>query len=164
MAVGKSETNVCFRSVTMSTTGLEVFDTTVQATNKWLNEICEVIGPDRQRAYDVLRAVLHSLRDRLTVDQAAHLGSQLPMLVRGIYFEGWKPSRNPQKWRSREDFLAHVNEELRNIRPTDAKDGSCAVFRAINHHIDPGEAAEVVQALPKGVRTMWPIDGNPTSA
>jgi uncharacterized protein (DUF2267 family) len=86
------------------------------------------------------------------------------MLVRGIYFEGWTPSRNPRKWRSQEDFLAHVNEELRNIGPADAQDGSRAVFKVINHHIDPGEAAEVVQALPKGVRTMWPIDGNPTSA
>src|SRR5919109_1281339 len=117
----------------MSTTGLEVFDTTVQTTNQWLNEISEVIGPDRQRAYDVLRAVLHSLRDRLTVDQAVHLGAQLPMLVRGIYYEGWKPSRNPQKYRSQEDFLGHVKDELRNIRPIDPKDGTRAVFKVINH-------------------------------
>jgi len=148
----------------MSTTGLDVFDTTVHATNQWLNEISAVTGPDRKRAYNVLRAVLHSLRDRLTVDQAAHLGAQLPMLVRGIYFEGWKPSRNPQTWRSQDEFLARVNEELRNIRPIDAKDGSRAVFKAIDRHIDPGEAAEVVQALPKGVRTMWPVNGEPASA
>jgi uncharacterized protein (DUF2267 family) len=148
----------------MSTTGLEVFDTTVHTTNQWLNEICEVIGPDRQRAYDVLRAVLHSLRDRLTVDQAAHLGAQLPMLVRGIYFEGWKPSRNPQKYRSQEEFLRHVTDELRNVRPTDPKDGTRAVFKVINHHIDPGEASDVMQALPKEVRTMWPANADPASA
>jgi uncharacterized protein (DUF2267 family) len=148
----------------MSATGLEVFDTTVQTTNQWLNEISEVIGPDRQRAYDVLRAVLHSLRDRLTVDQAAHLGAQLPMLVRGIYFEGWKPARNPQKYRSQEDFLGHVKEELRNVRPMDPQDGTRAVFKVINHHIDPGEAADVMQALPKQIRTMWPVGGDPTSA
>jgi uncharacterized protein (DUF2267 family) len=148
----------------MSTTGLKVFDTTVQTTNQWLNEISEVIGPDRQRAYDVLRAVLHSLRDRLTVDQAAHLGAQLPMLVRGIYFEGWKPARNPEKYRSQEDFLGHVKEELRHVRPMDPQDGARAVFKVINHHIDPGEAVDVMQALPKQIRTMWPAGGDPTSA
>ena len=148
----------------MSATGLDVFDTTVQTTNRWLTEICKDIGPDRGCAYNVLRAVLHGLRDRLTVDQAAHLGAQFPMLVRGIYFEGWKPSRNPQKWRSREEFLAHVNDELRNTRPIDAQDGTRAVFKVINHYIDPGEAEEVVQALPRDVRTMWPCSVDPISA
>jgi uncharacterized protein (DUF2267 family) len=148
----------------MSTTGLEVFDTTVQTTNEWLGEICAVIGPDRQRAYDVLRAVLHSLRDRLTVDQAVHLGAELPMLVRGIYFEGWNPSRNPQTYRSQEEFLGHVRDELRNVRPTDPKDGTCAVFKVVNHHIDPGEVAEVMQALPKEIRTMWPPNAEPACA
>jgi uncharacterized protein (DUF2267 family) len=148
----------------MNATGPDLFDTTVQTTNHWLNEIAEVVGPDRQRAYDLLRAVLHSLRDRLPVDQAAHLGAQLPMLVRGIYFEGWQPARNPQTWRSQEEFLAHVNDELKYVRPTSAKAGTRAVFKVINHHIDPGEAADVMQALPKGVRTMWPAGGDPTSA
>jgi Uncharacterized conserved protein (DUF2267) len=74
------------RGKSMSSTGLEVFDKTVQTTNAWLNEIIEIIGPDRHRAYRVLAAVLHSLRDRLTVNEAAQLGAQLPILLRGIYY------------------------------------------------------------------------------
>jgi uncharacterized protein (DUF2267 family) len=69
----------------MSATGLAVFDETVQKTNTWLKEIALDLGADRRRAYQVLRAVLHCLRDRLTVGEAAQLGDQLPMLVRGIY-------------------------------------------------------------------------------
>jgi uncharacterized protein (DUF2267 family) len=81
----------------MSATGLDVFDQTLQKTNIWLKEIMDDLGPDRQRAYHALRAVLHTLRDRLTVEEAAHLSAQLPLLVRGIYFEGWHPrtSRPP---------------------------------------------------------------------
>lgn len=59
----------------MSATGLPVFDDTVQKTNIWLNEVMDELGPDRQRAYRALRAVLHTLRDRLTTEEAAHLSA-----------------------------------------------------------------------------------------
>jgi len=76
----------------MSQTGVAAFDSTIQTTNVWLHDIMERLGwQDRHRAYHALRAVLHALRDRLPVDQAAALGAQLPMLVRGFYYEGWHP-------------------------------------------------------------------------
>src|ERR671925_1540833 len=122
----------------MSTTGLEVFDTTVQTTNQWLNEISEVIGPDRQRAYDVLRAVLHSLRDRLTVDQAVHLGAQLPMLIRGIYYEGWRPSFEVCKLHRDEFFecvLAHFTRTA--LEDSDPELTIRAVFHTLSRNIAP---------------------------
>ena len=73
----------------MSATGLEGFDKTVQTTNAWLKEIMEATGLDRRRAYRALAAVLHALRDRLTVDEVAQLGAQLPILVRGLYYDQW---------------------------------------------------------------------------
>jgi uncharacterized protein (DUF2267 family) len=76
----------------MSITGLEVFDTTLQKTNEWLQEIMQEFGTEnRQQAYAALRATLHTLRERLPTEETAHLGAQLPMLIRGIYYEGWHP-------------------------------------------------------------------------
>src|SRR3990172_2959955 len=70
----------------MSTTGLQVFDQTLQLTNIWLKSLMEKQGwTDRHRAYLALRATLHALRDRMNPDEAAHLGAQLPMLVRGVF-------------------------------------------------------------------------------
>ena len=140
----------------MSATGLDVFDRTLQITNIWLDEMMETLGPDRQVAWHALGAVLRALRDRLPVGLAVHLGAQLPLLVRGIYYDQWAPSEQALKRRSREEFLAHVSEGLKNIRPVNAQDAVKAGFRVLNHHGDPGQLDKVWNALPEDVRALWP--------
>jgi uncharacterized protein (DUF2267 family) len=143
----------------MSTTGLEVFDQTLQKTNIWLKEIMAQIGPDRQRAYHALRAVLHTLRDRLTVEEAAHLSAQLPLLIRGIYFEGWHPAHKPTKERLQEEFLEQVAARLQGVEPMSSETATRAVIEVLERHVDPAEAAHVKHMLPKPLRDLWPAEG-----
>lgn len=140
----------------MTQTGLEAFDKTVQTTNIWLNEIEAAIGPDRQTALHALRAVLHPLRDRLPLDEAAHLGAQLPMLVRGIYYEDWRPQANPTPIRHQDEFLARVQAGLGRSRPLDPKEVARAVLTVLDHHVAPGEVEKVKHSLPSELRVLWP--------
>lgn len=140
----------------MSATGLDVFDKTVQTTNIWLKEIADDIGPDRRRAYHALSAVLHALRDRLTLEEAAQLGAQLPLLVRGIYYHEWRPVEQPKRVRHLDDFLALVDAGLGEIKPIDPEDASRAVFKVLDHHISRGEIDQVRQSLPAEIRGLWP--------
>jgi uncharacterized protein (DUF2267 family) len=110
----------------MSATGLETFDKTLQTTHLWLDEIMEALGPDRQVAWHALGAVLRTLRDRMTVELASHMGAQLPLLVRGLYYDQWKPSVVPKKWRSRDEFLEIVSAELSGIRPVNPEEAAKA--------------------------------------
>src|SRR5271165_4064541 len=98
----------------MSVTAIAPIESSIHTTNIWLRELMEELGwNDRHQAYRALAAVLHALRDRLTVVEAADLGAQLPMLIRGLYYEGWTPTGKPVKERKREDFLAHIATALR---------------------------------------------------
>jgi uncharacterized protein (DUF2267 family) len=143
----------------MSFTGLDVFDHTIQTTNLWLKELMEKLETDdRHRAYLALRSVLHAVRDRLTVDEAAHLGAQLPMLVRGIYYEGYHPANRPVKERTREEFLAHIVEQFRKDPEVDPERIARAVFSLLNGKITKGEIEDVRHSLPKPIRELWPGD------
>jgi uncharacterized protein (DUF2267 family) len=140
----------------MTATGLDVFDDTLRKTNIWLKQIEAELGPDRHRSYQALRAVLHCLRDRLSVDQAAHLAAQLPLLVRGIYYEAYHPAGKPEKIRTRDEFLERVSGHFKGMRPIGADDAVRAVFGTLGHHCDPGEIRNVIEALPLEIRTLWP--------
>lgn len=139
----------------MSATGLDVFDKTLQATNIWLGEIMERLGPDRQVAWKVLSTVLHKLRDRLPVALSAHLGAQLPLLIRGAYYDQFEPGRQPSDCNTPDEFAAEVAERLRDIRPVDPDEAIRAVFAVLSHHISDGQIAKVRNALPKGLRMLW---------
>jgi uncharacterized protein (DUF2267 family) len=139
----------------MSTTGLEVFDKTVQTTNIWLDEIMDQMGPDRHLAWHILGAVLHALRDRLPTDEAAHLAAQLPLLVRGLFYEQWHPA-GIRKDRTQQEFLKHVGEGLKGGRPVSRADATRAVFSVLERHITGGEIQKVASSLPRDVRALWP--------
>ena len=143
----------------MSATGLEVFDRTLHKTHAWLKAIMEELGTeDRHKAYLDLRAVLHALRDRLTVEEVAQLAAQLPMLVRGLYYEGWDPTGKPLKERHKEAFLAHVAEELKTPSgpAVDPEAATRAVFKVLSREISQGELEDVLGLLPKELRALWP--------
>ncbi len=140
----------------MTTAGLEVLDSTIHKTHQWINDIArELPCPDRHVAYIALRAALHALRDRLTVEEAVHLGAQLPMLIRGLYYEGWNPSGKPIKWHKPE-FLASIRDGFRGREEPDPEAVARAVFSVLAHHVSAGEIKDVTHILPRKLRELWP--------
>jgi uncharacterized protein (DUF2267 family) len=139
----------------MSLTGIPAFESTIHSTHAWLNGIMERLAlKERQEAYHDLRAVLHVLRDRLSVDQAAALGSQLPMLIRGIFFEGWQPQGKPLKVRRKEEFLEPIAAAIPAEGP-DAESVTRAVFDVLSEHVSEGEIRHIKLSLPETIRSLF---------
>lgn len=140
----------------MSATGLKVFDSTVQTTNIWLDDLMRELGwDDRHRAYHALRAVLQTLRDHLPVNEMAQFAAQLPLLVRGVFYEGWHPAGKPVKERKQDEFVAHVSEAFALDVDANPEQITRAVFKVVSKHVTAGETGDVKQCLPSGVRELW---------
>jgi uncharacterized protein (DUF2267 family) len=143
----------------MSTTGVSVFDKTLQTTHIWLDEVMETVGPDRNVAWHVLGAVLRTLRDRLPLELAAHLGAQLPLLVRGTYYDQFRPGHAPELFRTEDEFLDRVAGQLGGNWPVDVRQAARSVLAVLSHHVTPEQIDKVKRSLPDSVRKLWPAPG-----
>jgi uncharacterized protein (DUF2267 family) len=142
----------------MSNAVLEVFDSSLQKTQIWLNDLMRELGwEDKpQKASLALRTALHALRDRLTVEEAVHLGAQLPILIRGVYYEGWRLTGKPVKERHRSEFLEHVAKVFRDDETVDPEKVMRAVLNVLARHISTGETENVKHLMPKALQELWP--------
>ena len=132
---------------------IDTIETTVQKTNRWIDELSHELGVSRHQGYRVLRAFLHTIRDRLVVDETAHLSAQLPMLVRGLYFEGWDPSKTPVKMKGEEFIEIFAARAILpdDLTPEVALKTSAQVMR---RHVTEGEVEDVLHMLPAEVRRL----------
>ena len=140
----------------MTLVAIAPIESTIHTTNTWLKELAGELGwEDRARVYHALGVVLHALRDRLTVAEAVDLGAQLPLLIRGLYYEGWTPNGKPIKERSKEEFLAHIAAALRGHAEIYPEAVAWAVFKILQKHVSPGEIKHVKIILPHEIRALW---------
>ncbi len=142
----------------MSTAGLEGIDHTVQLTHGWINELDAMLGwNDKARSYRLLRSVLQALRDWLPVNESADFAAQLPNLLRGVYYEHWRPAATPVKQRSKADFLARIDHAFVGDPIAYTAEAVSITFQFLSTKIAAGEVADVRHALPADVRALWSL-------
>lgn len=139
----------------MAVTGISTLDHAPQVFAEWLNELCDDLGWEKPRAYLLLCETLHAIRDLLTVDEAADLAAQLPVLVRGVYYDGWDPSRTPVKPRNKSDLLKRVQNRFQKEPIANPERAIAAVFDLLRRHVSWGEFQQVKHAMRKPIQELW---------
>lgn len=138
-------------------TRISVFEKTEHKTMTWISGIARSMGStDMERSYMILRAVLHAVRDRLIPDEAIHFGAQLPMLVRGFYYEGWHPHDKPRRYRHKAELLEQIRKEIPDLDDPQLERAATAVFETLENEMPGGELRQVRQSLPEELRKLWP--------
>lgn len=138
-------------------THVSTIERNLQVTNVWLKELAgELHDIEPEEAWRRLGAVLQTLRDRITVDEVANFAAQLPTLIRGYYYEGWKPESAPHKWRTRDEYFTAINKKMGNRENIDTEETVRAVLKVIANHIDRGEIEKVRQMHNQEMQDLWP--------
>jgi uncharacterized protein (DUF2267 family) len=141
----------------MTMTGLDVFDTTVQQSNRWLKAMMsEMVTEDRHAAYVALKATLQALRDRIGPGNAVHFGAQLPLLMRGVLFENWHLADTPSDERTAEAWVARVEHYLPRTSGIDPHYAACAGLATISEMVDEGEMRKLMRILPHPMAELFP--------
>jgi uncharacterized protein (DUF2267 family) len=141
----------------MSASGLEGIDHSVQQTHIWINEVDEKLAwGSKARAYRLLKAVLHAVRDHLQPNEAVDLGAQLPTFLRGVYYDQWRPAKTPIKDRHLDSFLATIDNSFKPDPIEDTAEAATTVFEVMTGKVTWGEIDEVRKGLPAAIRALWP--------
>lgn len=141
----------------MSTQGLEVIDRTVHITHEWINELASRLDwSSKSSTLRFLRTILHLVRDHLMTDEMAQFSAQMPLLVRGMFFEGWVPKNTPIRERSAAVFLEAVEAEMMNVKEYRGPEDIKYVFELLNARLSRGEIEDVRASLPEDIRAYWP--------
>lgn len=142
----------------MTTAAISAFESTIHKTFIWLKDVKVELGWDdseHERAFKALRTVLQALRDRLTAEEASDFAAQLPMLIRGFYYEGWNPTKTPVSDHKAHEFVQHLKDAFEDDIRADPEEITRAVLRVITKHVSAGEVDDVKQSLPKSIRELW---------
>jgi uncharacterized protein (DUF2267 family) len=133
---------------------LPVINKSVEAFSEWIRLVAtELNTQDMKLAYHALRGVLFTLRDRLTPEEVFDLSAQLPLLVRGLLFEGYRPMGKPERIHA-EAFRKRVQKEMpqRDDIPLDVV--IRAVIRVMSQQITAGEFEDIQHQMPKDLKPL----------
>lgn len=136
---------------------VHVFDRTMHEAHDWVNELSGRLGWSSERdALRLLRTVLCTIRDHLPVNEMAQFSAQLPIMLRGMFFEGWQPKKTPVHERDITEFIRAIEEQVGEVLDYRGASDITAVFDLINARISRGEVNDVRANLPRDLKEMWP--------
>jgi len=140
----------------MKTTGIASIDHAPQVVAEWINQLCDDLGwEEKGRAWLLLREVLQAVRDFLGVDEAADLAAQLPVLIRGVYYDGWVPARTPVHPHGKDAFMARIESAFAKEPLADPERAVSAAIALLRSKVSPGEFQQVAHAMQKPLREMF---------
>jgi uncharacterized protein (DUF2267 family) len=137
---------------------IDLVDHAIEKTYQWIDELhANLPWDDRLKTIRLLRATLHALRDWLPLNEATQLGAQLPTLIRGLYYESWRPQHKSEHPRNRDGFLTRIGSDMAPDVVFEIEDAVSIVFALLARHVSAGEIKDIRSNMPSDMKELWPI-------
>ncbi|NGP89855.1 DUF2267 domain-containing protein [Fodinibius halophilus] len=132
------------------------FDKYGRNARQWVIELTKLLDleTERERAWILLRVVLHAIRDRLSPTEVFHLSAQFPMLIRGAFFEGYHYTGEPKKFHV-DELKSRIEEVLPEVLAGKEEEVFKAVLIVLYNHISTGELDDIYENMPKDIKQLW---------
>jgi len=132
------------------------FEKFTQEFEYWLWTIAENMDLDDRPdiAFQALRGVLHAIRDRIIPNEVFDLSAQLPLMVRGVFFEGYNLKDKPDKFNA-DEFLEIIEQGFYGNTSVDAETALKAVLKVLYEKVSEGELEDIYSGMPKDIKKLW---------
>lgn len=143
---------------------IHYFDKHVKEINEFVKDLSIELGhPDDQtQTIRLLRAVLHTVRDRITISESFDLLAQLPMMLKALYVEQWKYSEKPPlDYSDISGFKEAVEREQERMGEQkfdweeSTEDLARIVLASLRKYLTDGQAIHIMDQMPKEVKSIF---------
>jgi uncharacterized protein (DUF2267 family) len=121
--------------------------------NRFVNEVAQELGTDRNRAARITRVILHAIRDRLPADDAIEFAQGLPIALKGIYLDRYDISKTPIRIRDKRVFIEFIRRKAGGTASIDFPNARSvirafqAVFVVLEYNMNYGQTDQIKKLL-----------------
>jgi len=139
------------------------FDKQYDEATHFVKSVAKRLGTpgDLEHAVRVLKSVFGVLRRRIIPDESLQLISKLPLLVKGIYVDGWNIYEPLSEANTLDEFLIEIKSHSPGRAHLDfsnvelAKKKIIAVFAMLKQFVYGGELADILQDVSREANEAW---------
>jgi uncharacterized protein (DUF2267 family) len=130
--------------------------------NHFIKTLAEKLGHPEEisRTGIILRSVMHTLRERITISQSFHIMAQLPMFLKTVYVDEWQFREKPLRFDKKEDFISEVEKHQDQYGEQEfnweqsTEDIIKIVIGELGKYISKGEFEDIMSQLPQELEAL----------
>ncbi len=142
-------------------TNITSLDRAIQNTILWLKDAQdELMWEDKEKVYRSTKAVLQAVRDRLPIEEIAHLLANLPMVMKGMMMDGYDYTQKPIRMRTVDEFYSCVQDYYDSQRRDviDVAAATRAVVTMLKRRVGEGEMNKIVASMPLELKPVFQVE------